>query len=112
MYGIDTEGKRIIYAIPNGLAGTEKAAFRRCYIDEDGQFKVDEGIDIKFYMRDISDRGCEGTCEQDGENYDKKKQEIYMDRYCADNSIVRNLYRNICKYEWKRYDSGGRTEKY
>ncbi len=83
MHGTDSEGKRIIYAIPNGLAGIEKAAFRRCYIDEDGQFKVDEGIDIRFYMRDISDRGNEGTCEQDGKKYDKKKQEICMDRICS-----------------------------
>ena len=73
MHGTDSEGKRIIYAIPNGLAGTENAAFRRCYIDEDGQFKVDEEIDIRLYMGDISDRGYEGVCEQDGKKYDKKK---------------------------------------
>lgn len=46
MYGIDTEGKRIIYAIPNGLAGTEKAAFWG-YI-EDGQFAIKENIDMRF----------------------------------------------------------------
>mgnify|MGYP001087840774 CR=1 FL=1 len=73
MHGTDSEGKRIIYAIPNGLAGTENAAFRRCYIDEDGQFKVDEEIDIRLYMGDISDKGYEGICEQDGKKYDKKK---------------------------------------
>ena len=73
MHGTDSEGKRIIYAIPNGLAGTENAAFRRCYIDENGQFKVDEEIDIRLYMGDISDKGYEGICEQDGKKYDKKK---------------------------------------
>ncbi|MDE6389663.1 MAG: hypothetical protein K2L82_17955 [Lachnospiraceae bacterium] len=73
MHGTDSEGKRIIYAIPNSLAGTENAAFRRCYIDEDGQFKVDEEIDIRLYMGDISDKGHEGVCEQDGKKYDKKK---------------------------------------
>lgn len=73
MHGTDSEGKRIIYAIPNGLAGTENAAFRRCYIDEDGQFKIDEEIDIRLYMGDISDKGHEGVCEQDGKKYDKKK---------------------------------------
>lgn len=73
MHGIDAEGKRIVYAIPNHFAGTENAVFRKCYIDENGQFKIDEQIDIRLYMEDISDRGYEGVCEQDGKKYDKKK---------------------------------------
>ncbi|MDE6386677.1 MAG: hypothetical protein K2L82_02585, partial [Lachnospiraceae bacterium] len=70
---VDEFGKRVLYASPNRFAGTENAAFRRFYIDENGQFKIDEEIDIRLYMGDISDRGYEGVCEQDGKKYDKKK---------------------------------------
>lgn len=74
MHGTDSEGKRIIHAIPNDLAGTDKAAFWG-YI-KDGQFAIKENIDMRFYMGDISDRGYEGTCEQYGKNYDKKSRKF------------------------------------
>ena len=72
MHRTDSEGKRIIYAVPIDLAGTKEASFRRFYI-ENGQFTIDEEIDIRLYMGDISDKGYEGVCEQDGKKYDKKK---------------------------------------
>ena len=71
MHGIDKDGKRIIYAVPNRYDGTESAAFRRYYI-EDGQLIIDEDIDIRTYMGDISDEGYEDDCEQGGKKFDKK----------------------------------------
>ncbi len=70
---VDEFDKRVFYASPNRYAGTENASFRRYYIDENGVFGMKEEIDIRLYMGDISDRGYEGVCEQDGKKYDKKK---------------------------------------